>query len=132
MAAKVNLRTGKIIGAKRGSFAWWHEKGHIIFDDSDEGIKAGVAQNYAMYAALLFLALGQFWWAFTIPALASVLVIFAYFIKEEFWCNNYATEKMAEEAMKKVDIKKIMKEMKTKKMDLQSKKLRMVVKNQKV
>ena len=94
MAAKVNLRTGKIIGAKRGSFAWLHEEGHIAYDDSEEGINSGMQQNYAMYLSFLFLALGQFWWAFTVPALVSVLAIFYYFIKEEMWCNAYAAKKV--------------------------------------
>lgn len=94
MTAKINLRTGKIIGAEKGSFAFYHEKGHLVYDDSDIGITNGMRQNYAMYLSFLFLALGQFWWVFTIPALVSVLTIFYYFIAEEMWCNNYALEKV--------------------------------------
>jgi hypothetical protein len=94
MAAKVNVRTGKIIGAKRGSFAWLHEKGHLEYDNSDQGITDGVNQNNAMYLGLLFLALGQFWWIFTIPALLSVIMILYYYIKEEFWCNAYAAKQL--------------------------------------
>ena len=98
MAAKINLRTGKIIGAERGSFAWHHEKGHALYDNSDQGIEAGVYQTDAMYCSFVFLALGQFWWAFTLPALFAVIVVLYYFAKEEMWCNKYATEKMAETA----------------------------------
>ena len=27
-----DLKTGKIYGCKRGSFLWWHEKGHFEFN----------------------------------------------------------------------------------------------------
>jgi hypothetical protein len=94
MVAKINLRTGKIIGAEKGSFAWWHEKGHIAYDDSEEGISAGVNQNNAIYCSFIFLALGQFFLLFEILAICSVVVIIYYFLYEEHWCNNYAGEKM--------------------------------------
>ena len=96
MTAKINLRTGKIIGADKGSFAWYHEKGHLVYDDSDEGIRDGVRQNFAMYASFLFLALASFSIVFQILSLVSVAAIFYYFIKEEFWCNNYANKKLQE------------------------------------
>lgn len=94
MAAKVNVRTGKIIGAEKGSFAWFHEKGHLVYDNSDRGITDGVNQNNAMYCAFFFLALGQFWWIFSFPAMVSVLMILYYFLKEEFWCNAYAMQRL--------------------------------------
>jgi len=101
MAAKINLRTGKIIGAEPGTFAFYHEKGHLAYDNSEEGIENGSKQNNAMYLAFLFLAFGQFWWAFTIPALLSVLVIFYYYIYEEYWCNNYAKDMLKLKRKKK-------------------------------
>jgi len=94
MPAKVNLRTGKIIGAKKGSFAWWHEKGHLIYDDSDEGINDGVKQNYSMYCLLIFLVLGQFIFLFKILSIMGVIMLLYYFFKEEFWCNMYAEKQM--------------------------------------
>jgi hypothetical protein len=94
MGAMVNLRTGKIIGAKRGNFAFFHECGHIAYDNSEEGIKDGLYQNYAMYLGLLFLALGQFWFTFKLLAISSVIMIFYYFLKEEWWCNSYAFKQL--------------------------------------
>ena len=94
MAAKVNLRTGKIIGAEKGTFAFLHEEGHIAYDNLDKGITNGVNQNNAMYLSLIFLALGQFWWVFTIPALLSVITIMYYYLKEEWWCNDYAVKQL--------------------------------------
>ena len=84
----------KIIFFYHGLFEWFHECGHIAYDDSEMGISDGVNQNNAMYLSLIFLALGQFWWAFTIPALVSVIMIMYYYLKEEWWCNDYAAKQL--------------------------------------
>jgi len=94
MAAKINLRTGKIIGAKRGSFSWHHEKAHLIYDNLDQGINDGVNQNNAIYLTFLFLVLGQFWFIFKCLSVLSVTAVFYYFIKEELWCNAYALKQL--------------------------------------
>lgn len=94
MAAKINLRTGKIIGAEKGSFAWWHEKAHIVYDDSEEGITNGVNQNMGIYCSLIFLVFGQWFFLFQLLALFSVGYVIWLAIYEEMWCNKYASDKM--------------------------------------
>lgn len=94
MAAKINLRTGKIIGAERGSFAWLHEEGHIKYDNSEKGITNGVYQNVALYCSLLFLVLDNFYSIFGILATISVFYLISLVIYEEMWCNNYARKEM--------------------------------------
>jgi type III secretory pathway component EscS len=47
-----------------------------------------------MYLGLLFLALGQFWFTFKLLAISSVIMIFYYFLKEEWWCNSYAFKQL--------------------------------------
>lgn len=94
MAAKINLRTGKIIGAEEGSFAWWHEKGHLEYDNSEKGITNGVNQNVALYCSLLFLVLDNFYSIFGILATISVFYLISLVIYEETWCNAYAREQM--------------------------------------
>ena len=100
MAAKVNLRTGKIIGADKGSFAWYHEKGHLIYDDSEQGISNGVRQNMAIYCSLMFLALGKWFTLFSILALGTIIYLIGLVIYEELWCNNFAKNQLMINRMK--------------------------------
>jgi hypothetical protein len=94
MAAKINLRTGKIIGAEKGSFAFLHEEGHIVYDDSEEGITNGVNQNMGVYSSLIFLVFGQWFFLFQLLALFAVGYVIWLAIYEEFWCNRYASNKI--------------------------------------
>ena len=101
MAAKVNLRTGKIIGAEEGSFAWWHEKAHLEYDDSELGIRNGVRHNVTLYTSLLFLVLGNFYSIFNYLAVVSVFYLLWLVIYEEKWCDNYASKKLKEKEIEK-------------------------------
>jgi hypothetical protein len=94
MAAKINLRTGKIIGAEKGTFAWYHEKGHLVYDDSERGITNGVYQNGALYASLLFLLLGDLSIVYKILAGLSIGTLIGLALYEEIWCNIYASDMM--------------------------------------
>lgn len=101
MTGKVNLRTGKIVGCKEDSFAWFHEKAHIIYDDSEKGIINGMNQTYSFYGLLIFLTLYQFINFFKWFSLIMLLMSFYYFFYEEWWCNNYARNKLIELNSKK-------------------------------
>lgn len=97
MAAKVNLRTGKIIGAEENSFAWHHEQGHMIYDDSELGIRNTYLQEMWLYSAI---TLGIISIPFRIVwflSLASILGFWYYFFYEERWCDNYAKTKLKED-----------------------------------
>jgi hypothetical protein len=94
MAAKINLRTGKIIGAEEGTFAWYHEKGHLVYDNSARGIINGVNQNMSMLCSFIFLVLGQWLMLFSILAVFSVVYMVGLTVYEELWCNAYAREQL--------------------------------------
>ena len=100
MAARVNLTTGKIIGAEKGTFEWYHECGHIEYDNSAVGIDNGVRQNMALYCALLFIVCGYLFDIFKVFAGISVVYIIWLVIYEEIQCNIYAREHMNKKSKK--------------------------------
>jgi len=106
MGAKINLLTGKIIGAKRNSFEWFHEKGHAIYDNSELGITNGVRQNTALYCALLFMVCGYLFDIFKVFAGISVAYIIWLVIYEEIWCDRFAKKKLEESKKKSIRTKR--------------------------
>jgi predicted membrane protein len=93
MSAKVNLTTGKIIGCKKDSFAWWHEKGHIEYDNSEEGITNTYKQQMYFYWAITFLIPAIFISTFAFASIIFICLFWYYFWYEESWCNKYARER---------------------------------------
>jgi len=94
MAAKINLRTGKIIGAEKGTFAFYHEKGHLAYDNSDRGITNGVYQNGALYGALLSFVFAYAFDIFKILSGIFVFIVVGLAVYEEVQCNIYASDMM--------------------------------------
>ena len=94
MGASVNLRTGKIIGAEEGTFAWFHEKGHEVYDNSELGITNGVRQNMALYCALISIVCGYLFGIFKVFAAISVVWLIGLVVYEEMWCNIYARDQL--------------------------------------
>jgi hypothetical protein len=92
MAAIVNLNTGKIIGAKKNSFAYFHEKGHILYDNSEMGIRNKFSQEMHFYTAVTFTILAFLVKPLIILSMVAIGFFWYYFIFEERWCNNYARE----------------------------------------
>lgn len=96
MGAKLNLRTGKIIGARKNSFGWWHEKGHLVYDNSEEGIKNSYNQEMSFKYAVLFCIISFFFNSSKYFAMIMILIYFGYYFFEEHWCNKYAKNKLEE------------------------------------
>jgi len=96
MAAKINLRTGKIIGAEKGSFGWWHEKGHAVYDDSESGIRNQFLQEMLLYLTVIFIILALFIDGTKYYAVISLIIFLGLFLYEEIWCNKYAKRKLKE------------------------------------
>ena len=90
--AVVDLEERKITGCKKGSFDWFHEKGHLVYSDSDTGRRNEYIQQLALYGSLIFLALANFVDLAKYLALASVIVFFLLFAYEEMWCQRYANK----------------------------------------
>jgi hypothetical protein len=93
-AAHCDTSTGKIYGCKKGSFAWWHEKGHIVFNNSYKGSKLILLQSYIFYFWMLYVSLSLFFndnflSFFTLLFLSLYFSISFY---EEMCCNKYARE----------------------------------------
>lgn|SRR6056297_3307427 len=104
--AVVDLDQNKIVGAKKGSPVWWHEKGHIEFNKSDKGIKYSYYVSYLMGVSVFFIMTALFFNQMKYFALISVLMMFYYYAYEEVWCWIYAYKKLKKNKNKLKEVKK--------------------------
>lgn len=96
MPAKINLLTGKIIGAKKGSFEWWHEKAHQKYDNSPSGITNSYYQQMFFTLSVTFIIISSVFYYFWYFSFLSIIIYWFYFFYEEFWCNKEAKNKLKE------------------------------------
>ena len=93
--AIVNTQTGKIIGCKKGSLTWWHEKAHIIYNNSDQGMKNSFWAECFFYITpafiILYLLFHNIFYA--ISMVISYMFFLGFLIYEELWCWSYARRK---------------------------------------
>jgi len=94
LTATCDLSTGKIYGCKRGSFKWYHEKGHFIFNSDDKFSFLILLKGYFKDTWLFFTMLSILYFWFIIWAVTCWWVYFSIFIFEEMWCDNYARKKL--------------------------------------
>lgn len=85
-----NLGTGKIVGAKKNSFKWWHERGHQVFNNLDAGIKVSYKQDFYLKMSITSVIFGQVSKSFYYAAFVFIILHWIYFLYEEYWCWNYA------------------------------------------
>lgn len=90
MTSHVDLTTGKIYGCKRGSFAWFHEKGHIEFNKTKLSGDLKVWQGIILYLWMFSVTLAIINKFMLILAIPLVLFYIGVDVYEERWCNNYA------------------------------------------
>ena len=90
--ASINIKTGTIVGCKPYSIAWYHEKGHALYNNSRVGIESGVRQKNVFYLVVTFLIIGVSLNSSSWGFLSAILfLIFLYYeIKEEVFCWIYA------------------------------------------
>lgn len=90
--AIVDLKSGKIIGCKEGSLTWYHEKAHLLYNNSEKGIKNSFRQSSFFMLSVIFLVV-TLWspnlYFKVVTSVALVLFIY-YYIYEEVWCWSYA------------------------------------------
>ena len=90
MTSHIDISTGKIYGCKEGSWAYYHEKGHLAFNSSESTsnlkLYQGYAQDFWMISVTLAV-LNKYMLFLAIPLMLAYLGISVY---EEYWCNNYA------------------------------------------
>jgi|TARA_R100001530_G_scaffold34477_3_gene26928 hypothetical protein len=85
-----DINTGKIYGCKKGSREWWHEKGHIKFNNLPSTSALIMWQGIAHLLWMISLTLSilnhwMLWIAFPMLSLFVAVDVF-----EEWWCNKYA------------------------------------------
>jgi len=97
--ANCDIKTGKIYGAEEGSLIWWHEDGHLVYNQSESGNRnIGIQQNiflFWMLATTISLVLHKF-----LPLIIHLIPMillgtYVYFsMYEEAWCWKYAHKKI--------------------------------------
>lgn len=93
MKAHVDLTTGKIHGCEKGSWKWFHEEGHLVFNSNSDLSWLIMLKSYIF----------DFWMLFVMASIVIPLVFpIALFLwvgyvciglYEELWCNKYAHKK---------------------------------------
>ena len=85
-----DIQTGKITGCKEGSLVWFHEKGHIEYNNSERGSRNSFLQQSALINGIFFLCLALFINPFKFLALFCLLIYLGLNFYEEHWCWRYA------------------------------------------
>ena len=90
--AFVDLETEKIFGCKEGSYTWYHEKGHIIFNKSNRGMNFIFWKENIFVLLIVSLGFGALINNFYLKSLSlslTILFVVMYFY-EEAWAWGYA------------------------------------------
>lgn len=94
--AITDLETGKIIGCKKGTITWWHEKAHLLYNRSEKGMTINFWSQSCLVMTIVYLTIHAFWdiifWA--LAAGVSCAIFLGLYIYEEVWCWNYANKKV--------------------------------------
>ena len=90
--AHVDLITGKIYGCKKGSWTWWHEKGHLKFNDLESTSLLKLIQNYIFWVWMILVTFKTGLISIILTAIFLSLFL-GIDIYEEWWCNQYANKK---------------------------------------
>lgn len=88
----VDLNSKKIYGCKKNTRSYFHEKGHLIFNDSEFGVKINYYGSFFQMIAVFFLALGVVIDNFFVSLFGFINasgIIICYLI-EEIWCDLYS------------------------------------------
>jgi hypothetical protein len=98
--ATVDLATGKIFGCSEGSKVWYHEKAHILFNNTNLGSKVSYYQFFFMMISVFFLSLYIMvgWKPLAIFSFVNALGMIFSYLYEEIWCwvvglSNYYRKK---------------------------------------
>ena len=92
MSSFIDLDSGKIIGCRKRSPTWYHEKGHLAFSKTNKAIRFDFFKDYFLKGAILFICLDLFLnnWIIKFIALFCIMKVIAYDIYEELWCWKFA------------------------------------------
>ena len=91
--AHCDLQTGKIYGCKKGSWEWYHEKGHFRFNKEKRFslliLLNGYSHDIWIFCIMVTLIIKNFIY----PTIFFFLLYFGFFLFEEWWCNKFADRK---------------------------------------
>lgn len=93
--AVVNLETKQISGCKEGTIQWYHEEGHIKFNELEEADTINYRKEFLLKACIILLVFNQLFNNYTAKVFTfccASLSLFYYFY-EEVWCWKYAFQK---------------------------------------
>jgi hypothetical protein len=92
----VDLNSKKIYGCKPGSRSYYHEEGHIIFDDSELGTRIKYYNYFFNFLVVIFLPFNLFINDIFLKffCLINGLGVLATYIIEEIFCDLYAQKKL--------------------------------------
>ncbi len=97
MAAHCDIVTGKVYGVEEGTHAWFHEEGHMIFNEMEKGSTLHLFQKYSLHAWMLWFTASMLMGRIAYyVGLISLFVYFGIEIYEELWCEKYAKTKLKE------------------------------------
>jgi len=90
--ALVDLNNEKIYGCEPGSKTYLHEKGHIVFNKMDKGVRINYYGYFFQMVAVLFIALGLVinWLPIKLFGLTNALGMIVCYAYEEIWCWVWA------------------------------------------
>jgi len=99
--ANIDLTTGKIYGAVEGSKKYYHEVGHLKFEEECElGNFIRIWQDLSFKTLLFATALAYLSKFFILNFLIIICLLINIItdIYEEHWCNNYAKKIMRDKS----------------------------------
>jgi hypothetical protein len=96
--AYANTETKKIYGCKRGSKTYYHEEGHLKFEENKGGYKIRAIQDLSIKGLLFSTAFGVIYNHSIITTFILLLILLSIITEmyEEAWCWIYASKKIKE------------------------------------
>jgi len=96
----VDIKTGKITGCKKNSFAWWHEKGHLVYNSTEDNAQRNYRGEISIVISIYFCCLGLMFsfggrWIEMIFGFIALFCIVHWIyttIREENFANDYASK----------------------------------------
>lgn len=101
MSGIVDLATGKIIGVEKGTLAYFHEVGHIVYNKNEKGIRNRYRQQVVWEYSIVFIFSALFFSFFKWLAASGLIIYFLYEVYEEKWCWDYARKEFSKKKLNK-------------------------------
>jgi hypothetical protein len=89
-----DISTGKIFGCIPGTRSWFHEKGHIEFNNLESTSALKLWQIYAFGFWMVSVTLSAWNKFMTWISILCLMFVIGIEIYEENWCNKYAENKL--------------------------------------